>query len=107
MQIEEAVKGAEAQQMYIWISFLDRTFLHKLMRLVYKLFRAFYVSVWFYFLPFLTLLGSYFVPYCFQLFVENAVAVGGGCADWCVGGWTTGRNSSSSSRSIGGCMIAC
>jgi hypothetical protein len=43
------------------------------MRIAYKLFRAFYVSIWFYFLPFLTLLGSYFVPYAFNLFIDKAI----------------------------------
>ena len=50
--------------------------MHKLMRLAYKLFRAFYVSVWFYFLPFLTLLGSYFVPFALNLFVDGVVPHG-------------------------------
>jgi len=43
------------------------------MRLAYKLFRAFYVSVWFYFLPFLTLLGSYFVPYVINKLIPEAI----------------------------------
>jgi len=59
--------------MYIWISFMERPFLHKLMRLAYKVFRAFYVSVWFYFLPFLTLLGSYIVPYIVPYLIEQNV----------------------------------
>lgn len=39
-----------------------------LMRGVYKMLRLFQISVWFYFMPFLALLGSYIVPYYyFQL----------------------------------------
>jgi hypothetical protein len=33
---------------------------------IYRIYRIFYVSVWFYFLPFLSLLGSYYVPYFMQ-----------------------------------------
>jgi hypothetical protein len=39
----------------------------KLLKLVYKGFRVLYISVWFYFLPFLALLGSYVVPYIASL----------------------------------------
>ena len=37
-----------------------------LLKCLYKVFRVIYVSVWFYFLPFLALLGSYIVPYYYQ-----------------------------------------
>ena len=36
------------------------------LRAIYKIMRVFQVSVWFYFLPFLALLGSYFVPYYYK-----------------------------------------
>jgi hypothetical protein len=34
-----------------------------IMRLIYKFFRVIQISVWFYFLPFMALLGSYIVPF--------------------------------------------
>lgn len=56
---DDQVKKSE----YIYIAFKTRTFLNKLARMMYLALRLMYVSIWFYFLPFLTLLGSYFVPY--------------------------------------------
>lgn len=48
---------------YIYIDFwLDRSFLQKILRILYKVFRSFYVSIWFYFMPFLIILGSYYMP---------------------------------------------
>ena len=47
---------------YIHISFWQRSFANKLLWLVYKAFRVFYVSVWFYFLPFVVIMGSYLIP---------------------------------------------
>ena len=44
----------------------DRSFGQKLLRMIYKLFRVLQITVWFYFLPFVVLLGSYFVPYLYQ-----------------------------------------
>ena len=53
---------------YIYIDFwTDRTLMQKMRRIVYNVFRSFYVSVWFYFLPFLCLVGSYFIPKYLQL----------------------------------------
>jgi hypothetical protein len=37
-----------------------------LLKCIYKVFRVIYTSVWFYFLPFLALLGSYIVPYYYK-----------------------------------------
>jgi len=37
---------------------------------IYRVYRIFYVAVWFYFLPFLSLLGSYYVPYYMQKFQD-------------------------------------
>ena len=60
----EFVSGEEkAIPVYIYVDFWQRTLTQKLMRIIYLICRSLYVSVWFYFLPFLTLLGSYFVPY--------------------------------------------
>ena len=50
----------------ISISFSERTAFHKLLRVIYKVARVFQITVWFYFLPFIVVLGSYFVPYYFQ-----------------------------------------
>jgi hypothetical protein len=36
------------------------------LRAIYKIMRVFQVAVWFYFLPFLALLGSYLVPYYYK-----------------------------------------
>lgn len=44
-----------------------------LMRMIYKLLRLIQVTVWFYFLPFLALLGSYFVPYLYKINGLDAV----------------------------------
>lgn len=40
----------------------------------YRILRAIYVSVWFYFLPFTILFGSYYVPYWLQVYNENQMA---------------------------------
>jgi len=48
---------------YIYIDFwLDRSFVQKILRILYKVLRSFYVSIWFYFIPFLIMFGSYYVP---------------------------------------------
>ena len=54
------------------IDFMDRTYFHMLLRGVYKILRIIQITVWFYFMPFLALIGSYIVPYYFQ--VKNANA---------------------------------
>lgn len=50
----------------ICVKFGDLTLGRKILKLVYKAFRVVYISIWFYFLPFLALLGSYFVPYAYR-----------------------------------------
>lgn len=40
-------------------------------RCIYKTFRLIQCSVWFYFLPFIALMGSYMVPY-FMKMTDNA-----------------------------------
>ena len=47
---------------YIYISFWDRSFLNKILWCIYKVYRILYVSIWFYFLPFVVIIGSYAVP---------------------------------------------
>jgi hypothetical protein len=60
---ELGVVADEKKPTYIYADFASRTFIHKLMRIIYLVFKTFYVSIWFYFLPFLAMIGSYFVPY--------------------------------------------
>jgi hypothetical protein len=60
---ELGVVADEKKPIYIYADFASRTFIHKLMRIIYLVFKTFYVSIWFYFLPFLAMIGSYFVPY--------------------------------------------
>ena len=52
---------------FLKISFFDRTYFHMLLRVFYKMLRVIQITVWFYFMPFLALLGSYIVPFYFQL----------------------------------------
>jgi hypothetical protein len=44
-----------------------------ILRVIYKAMRVIQVAVWFYFLPFLALLGSYFVPYLYKIAEQAAV----------------------------------
>ena len=54
---------ADPKPVYIYIDFWkDRSCLQKMMRIVYKVFRSFYVSFWFYFLPFLPIFAAYLIP---------------------------------------------
>lgn len=34
-----------------------------IMRIIYKTMRVIQITIWFYFLPFIALLGSYLIPY--------------------------------------------
>ena len=47
---------------HIRINFLDRHWENKIFFMVYKFFRIFHVTVWFYFFPFLALMITYAVP---------------------------------------------
>lgn len=51
---------------YIFVNFKSRSFFNKLLAIVYRFYRVVYVSLWYYFLPFAALLGSFFVPYFFE-----------------------------------------
>lgn len=45
---------------------------------VYRLIRVIFVSVWFYFIPFIVLFGSYYVPFFLQMYASgNGLTVGG------------------------------
>lgn len=60
-----------SKELSIHIPFSERSLCNKLLRLVYLVIRAIYVSVWFYFLPFIALIGSYVVPYVLQELAEH------------------------------------
>ena len=47
----------------IKIEFTDRTWGNRVCYLFYKVLKSFYISVWFYFAPFLTIVFSYEIPY--------------------------------------------
>lgn len=49
------------------VSFLELGLTGVFMRAIFKVMRVIQISVWFYFLPFLALLGSYMVPYFYQV----------------------------------------
>lgn len=49
---------------YIYVE--DRTWAEWIMYFVYNLLRTVYVSLWFYFIPFVFLLGQYSVPMYFN-----------------------------------------
>ena len=49
-------------QTHIRVNFWKRTFGNKILYLFYKLARIMFVTVWYYFIPFVAMLGSYLVP---------------------------------------------
>lgn len=51
---------------YIYAGFFERGLVNAAAMCVYRVMRVVYVSVWFYFLPFIILFGSYYVPYYLQ-----------------------------------------
>jgi hypothetical protein len=53
---------------YIFCDFRSRSLLNMAGMLLYRAMRTVYVTAWFYFLPFLILFGSYYVPYYLQMF---------------------------------------
>jgi hypothetical protein len=59
---DEDGKPAAMMPKYIGVNYIVYGFTRRLLRCVYKIFRVLQISVWFYFLPFIALLGSYFVP---------------------------------------------
>lgn len=54
------------EKVYIYIPFFERSPCNMLLRCLYLVYRTIYVSIWFYFLPFIALIGSYAVPYYLQ-----------------------------------------
>ena len=51
---------------YIFVGFKDRSCGNKFLAIVYRFYRVCYTALWYYFLPFAALLGSFFVPYFFE-----------------------------------------
>ena len=51
---------------HIRISFSERKLFNKVLYLIYKIFRMFFTTVWFYFAPILALTASYTIPYSFN-----------------------------------------
>ena len=49
------------------ITFLSRSALNKVLFIIYKLMQIFYVSIYFYFMPFVTLFGSFLIPNLAQI----------------------------------------
>lgn len=63
-------------QNYIHLSFKQRSCLGKFLAIVYRIYKLFYVTFWFYFLPFTALLGSFFIPYFVKMLRgENETAI--------------------------------
>ena len=56
---------------YIFVRFLERSCTNKLLSIIYRFFRVIYVSLWYYFLPFAALLGSFFIPFLFEMVTEH------------------------------------
>ena len=50
----------------ILVQFNKMSYSVQFLRCLYKIIRIIQMSVWYYFLPFLALLGSYWVPYVLQ-----------------------------------------
>ena len=55
--------GKRITEGQIYVEFSKRTLDNRFLKCIYQFLRTFYVSVYFYFLPFILLLGSYYVPY--------------------------------------------
>lgn len=51
------------QTQYISVTFKDFGIWQKIFKTVYKCMRLVQITAWFYFLPFIALLGSYLVPF--------------------------------------------
>ena len=51
---------------YIYAGLGERSILNMAALSVYRIIRVIFVSVWFYFIPFIVLFGSYYVPFYMQ-----------------------------------------
>jgi hypothetical protein len=50
----------------IFVNFLSRSLMNMAGFCLYRILRAIYVTLWFYFMPFFILFGSYYIPYYLQ-----------------------------------------
>lgn len=69
-QLNDPVKGADngtGPGLTMKVSYLELGWIGVFLRAIYKVMRVVQVTLWFYFLPFLVLLGSYFVPHYYQV----------------------------------------
>lgn len=57
------------------IAFKDRTCMNKVARVVYVIFRSLFASVWFYFIPFVSILLSYQVPHSLDMRDSDAATI--------------------------------
>ena len=60
---DDTVLASMKKNDYFGVSFVGRGPARMLLRVVYKLYRVTLISVWYYFLPFVAMLGSYLVPF--------------------------------------------
>lgn len=51
---------------FICINWRDRSLGNKIGRLIYKLFRVLFASIWFYYIPFISIFMSYAVPFAMR-----------------------------------------
>ena len=51
---------------HVHVSFTERQCLNKCLYFIYRAFRLFFTTVWFYFAPILALFASYAIPYAFN-----------------------------------------
>jgi hypothetical protein len=63
---DDTVLASMKKNDYFGVSFVGRGPARMLLRVVYKLYRVTLISVWYYFLPFVAMLGSYLVPFMIQ-----------------------------------------
>ena len=59
---EEETKQRIIVPSHVRIAFWDREWFNMILYLFYKMLRILYVSVWYYFFPFIALMSSYIVP---------------------------------------------
>lgn len=73
---ESGLKPVEGEPEFIYIDFRrDRSCKNKLARMMYVLLRMFFASIWFYFIPFVSIYLSYSIPYRFINDGDDSTAV--------------------------------
>jgi hypothetical protein len=66
--VPEAMENAPK---FLKVSFMTRGPVRIVLRCIYKVLRVFQIAVWFYFLPFIAVLGSFLVPYYINRTAHN------------------------------------